>query len=178
MIRRALRGDRESLAELLRRLESVETMIRGLHRRMGSPLDHGDLEDLTQDTLITIWNKLESFEGRAALTTWAYRFCFLGLLDRRRRARLRKQRTTSLEAAAAASAPEGASPSDRLALMDALAGLEEQESRVITLKHLADRTLLEISELLEIPQSTVKSHYYRGIENLKRVMTPPNRGRR
>jgi DNA-directed RNA polymerase specialized sigma24 family protein len=39
---------------------------------------------------------------------------------------------------------------------------------VIRLKHFEGRTFREIGEVLEIPANTAKTHYYRGLEWLRR----------
>ena len=177
LVRRGMKGDRAALDGLMDRLGCVEPILKSLNRRMGGPLTPADLEDLTQDTLVTIWEKLSTFEGRAALSTWAYRYCFLGMLDRRRTVRKSRQRHVTLDAAAGTAGPKAPSATDRITLLDSLLSLSELEARIIALKHFENRTFFEIADLLELPPSTAKSHYYRGIESLKALLDSPGQGR-
>jgi RNA polymerase sigma-70 factor (ECF subfamily) len=51
-----------------------------------------DAEDVTQDVLLQVIRKLDSFRGEASLTTWLYRVTVnAALLHRRKHARRRKQ---------------------------------------------------------------------------------------
>jgi RNA polymerase sigma-70 factor (ECF subfamily) len=44
-------------------------------------------EDLTQDTFVTVWEKIGSFAGRSSVATWLNRIAFGKFVDGRRRAR-------------------------------------------------------------------------------------------
>ena len=39
----------------------------------GITRSHGDAEEVVQDAFLTLFRKIDSFEGRAALGTWLYR---------------------------------------------------------------------------------------------------------
>lgn len=53
---------------------------------------HYVVEDLSQDLLVTIWERLDRYEGRGPFDSWIYGFCFRGYL-----ARLRRRRPVPLE---------------------------------------------------------------------------------
>ena len=80
-----LRGVPGSLDQLVGRMECVPRFLASLNGRLGRPLGTHDLADLAQDTLVVIWEKLETFEGRATLESWTYRFCYLELMNSVRR---------------------------------------------------------------------------------------------
>lgn len=52
-------------------------------------------------------------------------------------------------------------------LHEALNNLDAKYKTIVTLKYLEDLTLKDISDMLKLPLSTVKSHLYRGLEKLK-----------
>lgn len=54
-----------------------------------------DAEDALQDTLLSAWQGLAGFEGRASLRTWLYRVATSRCLDALRSARRRPQVTTA-----------------------------------------------------------------------------------
>ena len=50
---------------------------------------------------------------------------------------------------------------------DAVATLPDEQREVIVLKEYQDLTFLEISEVLDLPVSTVKTRLYRGLGQLR-----------
>jgi RNA polymerase sigma-70 factor (TIGR02960 family) len=81
LIARARAGDGDAFREL------VEPYLRELqvhcYRMLGS---FQDAEDALQNTLLTAWQGLRKFEGRASLRTWLYRIATHRCLDARRAA--------------------------------------------------------------------------------------------
>lgn len=82
LVRRAQSGDRDGLRKLV---EGVYPMV---HRwalvRTGDPTD---AEDLTQDVMIQMLRKLESYRGTAQFSTWLYTVTRNAASDRFRRAK-------------------------------------------------------------------------------------------
>ena len=81
LIGRARAGDGDAFREL------TEPYLRELqvhcYRMLGS---FQDAEDALQNTLLTAWQGLRQFEGRASLRTWLYRIATHRCLDARRAA--------------------------------------------------------------------------------------------
>jgi RNA polymerase sigma-70 factor (TIGR02960 family) len=84
VLERARAGDAEAFRELVRPHER-ELRVH-CYRMLGSL---ADAEDALQDTLLSAWQGLASFEGRASLRTWLYRVATSRCLDALRAGRRR-----------------------------------------------------------------------------------------
>lgn len=169
LVEAVLRRDPKALDVLIERLSCVPRILHTLNERAGRVLSAADLSDLSQDVLILIWEKLKTFEGRATLETWTYRFCWLESRNRFRRVYRGKEKATGssdtfLEEVPA---PEVAPLAEHEAIEIGLRELGPPGSEVIRLKHFEERTFPEIGDLLGIPTNTAKTHYYRGLEWLR-----------
>lgn len=168
LLEAARRGEPEAVERFLQRMRCVPRILSAKNAELGRPLTRGELEDVTQETLLAVWKKLPNYDGRAKLETWVFRFCILELLKRLRgQQRARDRSGGELSAADEPIAP--AEPS-RLDHEDVHLGLEEldpSEADVVRMKHFEGLTLKQVSERLQVAESTIKSRYYRGIERLR-----------
>lgn len=148
------------------RLRCVPRMLAAKNAQLGRVLDDGELEDLAQETLLTIWRKRGEYTGRSSLETWIYPFCYHHLMNRLRR-RYHRPRIVSLEAAH--SVASRAEP-DFGFVYRALAAVGPPEEDVLRLKHFEQLTFAEIGVVLEISPNTAKSRYYHGLERLRTLL--------
>src|SRR6476661_2520488 len=75
LITRARAGDRDAFRELTEP-HRPELLVH-CYRMLGS---FQDAEDALQDALLSAWQALDGFEGRASIRTWLYRRSRLGLV--------------------------------------------------------------------------------------------------
>jgi RNA polymerase sigma-70 factor (ECF subfamily) len=163
LTRRVLDGESAARAEFARRMKCVPRILSVINARRGAQLTAHDLEDLTQDTLVRILEKLETFAGHTTLDFWAHRFCYLETMNRVRRQGRR--------AAVVASGFEGDVESDAREtpnldsgeLEEWLARMDSREADVVRLKLFEQVDYPEIGRRLDVPAATAKSRYYRGI---------------
>jgi len=168
LARLALRGDAAARHAFCLRMRCVPRLLFVMNRRQRRPLPTSELEDLVQDTLATIWRRLDSFEGLASLETWSYRFCAFQLANRLRSV-ARQPVTVPLMRT---EAPDG-DPTDLWAYEDvhrALDALEHNVAAVIRLKHFEHLSFDEIGSRLEVSPNTAKTRYYRGLEQLRAAL--------
>ena len=179
LARRVLANERGALEVVVERMRCVGSILMVRNARLGRPLDSSALDDLVQDTLVVIWRRLHSFEGRGPLEAWVYRICSFELLSALRDLRRvpRNETDSGAELVLLPAVPpldeEDEHPrKDRL-----LRHLATREAQVVELKHYEDMTFEQISELLEVSESTVKTHYYRGLEKLREVLSAGTQGK-
>jgi RNA polymerase sigma-70 factor (ECF subfamily) len=178
LAREARSGSPAARREFIERMRCVPRMLAARNARLRNPLRHEDLEDLSQETLVAIWRRLDSYAGLSALESWAYRFCHL-TLSHHLRVRARGAVPQAMRAYGAAVAGSAAEPvagpagsgMDRVLRYEELYGaidrLEEAEARMIRLKHFDRLTFEEIAERVGQPESTVKTAYYRAMARLR-----------
>src|SRR5678815_4796762 len=87
-------SDRDTEVMLIERLRAqdtsvLETLMERYSPRIyrvafGITRSHGDAEEVVQDVFVTLFRKIDSFEGRASLGTWLYRVAANAALIKRR----------------------------------------------------------------------------------------------
>ena len=163
----ALGGDGRARKLFADKMKCVPKILCVMNSRMGSPLPPAELEDLSQDTLIAIWRRLDDYEGGAALSTWAHRFCQFSLM-----ARMRKQyrRGVGMQYEEGAVYDRDANASSYDHVYRALDIIDHNDAGLVRLKHFACLSFDEIGALHRMPVSTVKANYYRAIERLRGIL--------
>ena len=140
-------------------------LIRTLYLRTG---DSTRAEDCAQEAFIRAWrcwHRLEHENPVAWVTTVGWH---LAVRDwhrsiREARAKLSIARDPS----------QGARPPEELIhVQSLLSGLPPAQRDALVLHYLEDLPIRDISNILDIPEGTVKSHLSRGRENLRAVLEP------
>ena len=85
LTRRALAGDADARFEFVHRLRCIPAILRSMQH--STSFTQEELEEVTQRAMTAIWSKLDAFDGRAKLETWAYGFCAFELRKWRERER-------------------------------------------------------------------------------------------
>lgn len=172
LVRHVLRGNRLELPRLAERLRSIPRTLRHLDARRGDPLGSQELLDLSQDVLVLVWKKLAEYEGQSVLEGWLYGICVLEYRNSLRRKQRLSHEAQSLvnESKARAAAAPDPDPWAFEEVHEGLRRIGREEAQVIRLKHLEGRTFEEIGRALRISPGTVKTRYYRGLEELRPLL--------
>jgi RNA polymerase sigma-70 factor (ECF subfamily) len=142
-------------------------------RRLGvaSP----DIADAVQEVFLVVHRRLAEFESRARLSTWLYRICLHVASDRRRRAHVRREEPSDIEALdttdGTLSSEERLVRDEDLRLLEkALATLNLEQRAVFTLFEFERMSGNDIASALEIPLGTVYSRLRLGREAFHRAL--------
>ena len=178
LVRAVLVGDRRAGRELAQRMRCVPRILAVLNQRRGRPLRHHDLEDLSQDALAIIWEKLSSFHGLVILERWMFRFCLFSMQNRLRRfARLHRVEGQRLGQNREEPPAPDAAAEHYEALEGHLARLPVEEAEVVRLKHYEQCTFEEIGERMKTSPNTAKTRYYRALRRIESALNGQRNGR-
>ncbi len=171
LVSRVKNGDFEAFEELVARHErKIYRLVRRLLQ------SESDVEDLLQEIFLQVWQKVDTFEGRAAFSSWLYRVavnaCYMYLRKTSR------EKLVSIEDAMPRFTSEGkmAGPVRRFptgpeykvlqkemrqALEAAIGELPEDYRIVLVLRDVEGLQASEVAELLDLSVPAVKSRLHR-----------------
>jgi RNA polymerase sigma-70 factor (ECF subfamily) len=165
---RGLAGDTGAYAELLSRM-SVH-LRRYFARKLGS--GDADVEDLVQDTLLTIHLRRDTWDATLPLTPWAYAIAHYKLIDQLRRRRVRY--TEPIEAAESVFAGDDGDALARLDIDRLLGGLPERQRQVLSDVKLGGFSTAEAARKSGMSESAVKVSVHRSLKALIRRVRDEN----
>lgn len=164
LVARAARGDRVAFEAIYAREAG---RVYALCLRLAG--DRRRAEEYTQDVFVRAWQRLATFRGEAALSSWLHRLTMNVVFEERRTARRREQRV-----APAADPPESPAPAtepaDRMDLERAIAALPPGARQVFVLHDVEGYGHAEIAELLGIAPGTSKAHLHRARRRLREAL--------
>jgi RNA polymerase sigma-70 factor (ECF subfamily) len=156
LVRRAAAGDVEAYEMLYR--ENVGR-VHALCLRMAR--DRAEADELTQETFVRVWERLGSFRGDSAFTTWLHRVTVnVVIAGLRSRGRWR-ERFAAAEAEDLGAAVPAFSAGGDLDLERAIARLSPQARLVFVLHDVEGYQHGEIAELTGVAVGTSKAHLHR-----------------
>ncbi|MEE8600277.1 RNA polymerase sigma factor [Euzebya tangerina] len=153
---RARSGDTQALDRLLERIDA-DGLVRVPVRRIIT--DRTTVEDVCQDLLIIVAERIDRWDGRSRFTTWLYAVARNRAIDTIRRNRpteqlpaelpREQQRVSSLIA-------------DRLRVDEALADLPDNYRQPVVLRDVDQHDYDEIAAMLDLHPATVRTRVSRG----------------
>jgi RNA polymerase sigma-70 factor (ECF subfamily) len=157
LLRAAKSRDREAFDRLR---ESHTPALRKFATRR---LPVADVDDVLQDTWISVWEGLPNFEGEGKFKTWVYSICFHKVQDHWRREHYRPHTADLLdvEGRAAYLPKEFANIELRQALEGFWQGCSPEQRELLKMYYSDGLTLKEIGQILGRNLNTVKYQFYR-----------------
>lgn len=179
LVKLALKGDQRAFAEIV---ELYKDKIFHLGYRMLS--NRHEAEDVVQETFLRVYKNLDRYDQKQKFSTWIYRIGTNLCIDR-----LRKRKPTySLDAElndqdgtdgyALLPGDERTPESEYLLsetqqlIHQAIDSLPDKYKTVMVLRYLQELSLQEISEVMDMPVTTIKTRVHRGREFLRKKLEP------
>ena len=164
----ALQGDAAAMRSLLAALAPV--VMRAARRLLGR--GHPDVDDVAQQALVGVIERLPGFRGESSLGHFAERIAVYRALTARRDARFRQRLAAEAADADGAEVPESpfaiAASRARLALLrEALDAVSAPQAEALALHFLFDRTIAEIAAMTDAAEETVRSRLRLGKQALR-----------
>jgi RNA polymerase sigma-70 factor (ECF subfamily) len=179
LVEQVLDGDREAFLDFIDR---YERLVKHVVFRMVD--DDRDREELCQDVFMRAYRYLDGFRFESKLSTWLARIArntCLNHLEKKEvdlyadhapapdddqhpdaRAALNRVEDPDEDVAEAATERER-----REVVREGIETLSEHYRTALTLYHLEGMSISQISDIMDNPEGTVKSHLYRGRKKLK-----------
>jgi RNA polymerase sigma-70 factor (ECF subfamily) len=181
LVRRLRDRDERAFSELIE--SNGDRVFNLCFRLLGN---REEAEDLAQDVFITVFKKIDTFQGDSKLSTWIYRIAsnlsknrirYLAVRHDRSKAEFDESVDTSAAAAALTSPNQAKSPDDHVEVQQlevimqaAIAELEEDHRILIVLRDIEELSYEEICSITELAEGTVKSRLHRARLALRKKM--------
>ena len=157
LIRAAAKGDHVAFAQLVRAHQSQ--VWRFLSHLLGDP---SLAEDVTQETFLKVYKKLDSYQFRSRFSTWVLAIARNAGVDAMRKNR-RKQVDLDVELL---DDPQARSSPSRLELETAIGSLAPKLREAFLLVEVMGLSYQEVARVLGVPIGTVKSRLYHARRHL------------
>ena len=165
-VARCLRGDSAAFEAIVRRYERVLFAV--ARRMLGN---YEDALDATQNAFIGAYRGLDTFDPPRRFFSWIYRIAVNECLNARRARRPDAPLPDEVEAPSETGPFAGVEQSERSGAIDAaLVRLSEDHRLVVVLRHFADLSYGEISDVIGVPEKTVKSRLFEARQRLGELL--------
>jgi RNA polymerase sigma-70 factor (ECF subfamily) len=159
-VRAAAHGDRRAFERLYRtHLDRVFSIC------VRMTADRARAEELTQDVFVRAWQKIGSFRGESAFSTWLHRLAVNLVLNERKSERRHDSRVDGgfedMDALPARRTREDNSPALSMDLEQAIAGLPPGARKVFVLHDVEGYTHEEIAGMLGVTSGGCKAQLHR-----------------
>ena len=144
-----------------------------------------EAQEVMQDALISIWTKIDKFEGRSAFSTWLYRVTAnAGLMHLRKNKKLEhnvpledtgdEHDLPAIQIASANDTPAASALRDELSshVRTAIDGLPEPYRTTVLLADVNEMSMEEVADTMGVTVPAVKSRLHRARLALRRALAP------
>lgn len=131
------------------------------------------VEEVLNDTMMVVWNRIDTFAGQSRLSTWTFGIAYRQAMNALRRLDEPVEDNPDTALADQADGPEQAVGRRHVgrALADAVATLSPAHRAVVELTYQQEFGYREIAEILDCPVDTVKTRMFHARRQLRRALT-------
>lgn len=138
-------------------------------------ITHENADDVLQNTFIRVYKSIANFEGKSTLHTWMYRIAYnesLRFLEKNKKKsydNIEEVNSSYLEVLFEDEYFNGDEIQKKLNTI--IDSFTEKQKRVFQMKYFDDLSFRQISELLNVSESTLKSSYYTAVKIIEEKIT-------
>ncbi len=133
--------------------------------------DFNGAKDIAQEVFVKVFVKIASFEGRSNFATWLYRVAVNTCLDEARKKKKKSFRLFSGRDTLEKIKDSTVTDVEEQPEIDfKLEKLSEKQRTAVVLRYYNDMRVSDIAQIMECSENTVRTHIYRAIEKLKKVI--------
>lgn len=170
LVKAAGSGDQAAFGELMNR---YKTHVVGIALRMLG--DSDDAEDVAQLVFVKTARNLDSYDPSKKFSTWLHRITVNTSIDYMRKRKRHAHEVLddyaeSLENLEASPASLYERKRLRSLILDAAKTLKRKQRLAFVMRYLDDRDVREISEILDMPETTVRWYIHRARQTLRREL--------
>lgn len=130
------------------------------------------VDEVFDDVMMVVWNKIKDFEGRSKLSTWVYGIAYRRALKERGK-RIDEAPVEEIDEAANAD-PDAEQPFDAIRVKNriraALDKLPTDQGSVVRLAYFEGLSYRDIGAVLDCPEDTVKTRMFHARKKLKTAL--------
>ena len=169
-----------ALVERIRRrdLRAFATLYKAYHPRLSRFLSNmlrrpHLVEEVLNDTMMVVWDKIDSFEGASKLSTWMFGIAYRQGLSALRKLDEPVEDARSAENESIEPSPENSAGAQgsKKALTEAIETLSPAHRAVVNLTYFQELGYREIAEILDCPVDTVKTRMFHARRQLKNALS-------
>ncbi|NIM69556.1 MAG: sigma-70 family RNA polymerase sigma factor [Xanthomonadales bacterium] len=162
LLRDCKKGDRQALGSLVRRYE--RPVYNAAFRMMGNP---DEAADVTQTVFLKAFENLDRYQPKFKFFSWIYRIAINECIDQLNRRNRFEPLDENPEATARGPVDVAVTGQLGRDIQAVLMALNEDHRSVIVLRHFTELSYREMSEILQIPEKTVKSRLFSARQQMK-----------
>lgn len=159
LVKKAINGNEESFCELID--QNKEKLYRVAYSYVN---DKDEALDIVQDAVYKAYISIKNLKKAEFFSTWLTRIVINSAINSRKKS---KKIVYIDEYTNDAGIDELKDVADSMDLQTAINSLDDKYKTIVLLKFFEDRTLEDISQILNLSLSTVKSRLYRALNKLK-----------
>ena len=158
-------GDRRAMSQLVSQYE--RPVFNAAYRILG---DMDDAADATQTVFLKVFEHIADYDQKFKFFSWVYRIAINESLNQVKKRRAQESLDDSQ--ASPWQGPAEALDSKKLCnrVQGALMLLNDDYKTVVILKHISGCSYQQISEILQLPEKTVKSRLYSARQLMKKAL--------
>lgn len=155
LLERCAKGDRQAFGVLVARYQ--KPVYNAAYRMLHS---QADAEDVTQSVFLKVYERIDQFDARHRFFSWVYRITLNESINWLKKSN--RLETIDDNVADESGSPEKEAGNQQLGerMQAVLMTISADYRQVIILKHVLGCSYREMSDILDVPEKTVKSRLY------------------